>query len=192
MLKIGLTGGIGSGKTTVVKVFKQLGVPVYLSDDRAKYLMHENKSLKTSLISLFGENAFLNGKLNRSYIASKVFSTSNKLNELNALVHPFVKKDFETWLASQNANYIIKEAAILFETGANKFLDKVILVESPEKLKIQRIMLRDSLKHEEVVDRMSKQWSDLDKRIYADYIILNDEKSSLIKQILKLHKIFNF
>lgn len=192
MLKIGLTGGIGSGKTTVVKVFMQLGVPVYLSDDRAKYLMNENESLKTSLISLFGENTFLNGKLNRSYIASTVFSTNNKLNELNALVHPYVKKDFETWLASQNANYIIKEAAILFETGANKFLDKVILVESPEKLKIQRIMLRDSLKHEEILDRMSKQWSDLDKRIYADYIILNDEKSSLIKQILKLHKIFNF
>lgn len=191
MLKIGLTGGIGSGKTTVVKVFMQLGVPVYISDDRAKYLMHENESLKTSIISVFGEKTFLNGKLNRSYLASTVFSNTNKLYELNALVHPYVKKDFEIWLASQNSNYIIKEAAILFETGANKFLDKVILVESPEKLKIQRIMLRDSLKHEEIIDRMSKQWSDLDKRIYADYIILNDEKSSLIKQILKLHKLFN-
>ena len=191
MLKIGLTGGIGSGKSTVVKVFMQLGVPVYVSDDRAKYLMHENQSLKTSIISVFGEKTFLNGKLNRSYIASTVFSNTNKLSELNALVHPYVKKDFETWLASQNANYIIKEAAILFETGANKFLDKVILVESPERLKIQRIMSRDSLKHEDIIDRMNKQWSDFDKRIYADYIILNDEKSSLIEQILKLHKVFN-
>ena len=118
-------------------------------------------------------------------------SQSQVNNSLLEAIKLHVKKDFETWLASQNANYIIKEAAILFETGANKFLDKVILVESPKKLKIQRIMLRDSLKHEEIIDRMSKQWSDLDKRIYADYIILNDEKSSLIKQILKLHKVFN-
>ena len=191
MIKVGLTGGIGSGKTTVANIFKQLGVPVYFSDDRAKDLMLNNQFLRESLISLFGDKVIIDGFLNRSYIASKVFSNSKELIKLNALVHPFVQKDFDDWSASQCSVYVIKEAAILFETGANKLLDKVVLVESPKDLKVSRVMLRDGMKNEEVLMRMSKQWSDDQKRTYADYIIYNDEENPLINQILKLHSIFS-
>jgi len=191
MIKVGLTGGIGSGKTTVAKIFKQFGVPVYFSDDRAKDLMLNNKFLRESLISLFGDKVIINGFLNRSYIASKVFSNPKELIKLNALVHPFVQKDFDVWSASQTSNYVLKEAAILFETGADKLLDKVVLVESPEDLKVSRIMFRDGMAEEEVFKRMSKQWSDSQKRINADYIIQNNEKCSLIYQILKLHNTFS-
>tara|TARA_B100001057_G_scaffold188535_1_gene189346 strand:+ start:3793 stop:4374 length:582 start_codon:yes stop_codon:yes gene_type:complete len=191
MFKLGLTGGIGSGKTTVAKIFKQLGVPVYFSDDRAKDLMINNKFLRESLISFFGDNVIINGYLNRSYIASKVFSNPKELIKLNALVHPFVQKDFDVWSASQASSYVLKEAAILFETGTDKLLDKVVLVESPEDLKVSRIMFRDGMTEEEVYKRMIKQWSDRQKRINADYIIQNDEKCSLIYQILKLHNTFS-
>ena len=191
MIKVGLTGGIGSGKTTIANIFKQLGVPIYFSDNRAKYLMLNNQFLRESLISLFGDKVVVNGLLNRSYIASKVFSKPKELIKLNALVHPFVQKDFDDWSTSQCSVYVIKEAAILFETGANKLLDKVVLVESPKDLKVSRVMLRDGMKNEEVLMRMSKQWSDDQKRTYADYIIYNDEENPLINQILKLHSIFS-
>ena len=191
MIKIGLTGGIGSGKTTVAKIFKQLGVPVYFSDDRAKDLMLNNQSLQESLISLFGDKVIVDGFLNRSYIASKVFANTKELIKLNALVHPFVQRDFDVWSASQTSNYVLKEAAIIFETGADKLLDKVILVESPKHLKVSRIMFRDGMTEEEVFKRMNKQWSDSQKRTNADYIIQNDEKRSLIYQILKLHDTFS-
>ena len=191
MIKIGLTGGIGSGKTTVANIFKQLGAPVYFSDDRAKDLMLNNHFLRESLISLLGDKVIIDGVLNRSYIASKVFSNPKELIKLNALVHPFVQKDFDAWSASQNSFYVLKEAAILFEAGADKFLDKIVLVESPEDLKVSRVMLRDGMKNEEVLMRMSKQWSDNQKRTNADYIIYNDEKTPLINQILKLHSIFS-
>lgn len=191
MIKVGLTGGIGSGKTTIAKIFMQLGVPVYFSDTRAKDLMLNNKSLQESLISLFGDEVIIDGLLNRSHIASKVFSNPKQLVKLNALVHPFVQKDFDAWSASQSSHYVLKEAAIIFETGADKFLDQVILVESPEDLKISRVMLRDKVTMKEVLMRMGNQWSDDQKRINADYIILNDEKCSLIYQILKLHTVFS-
>ncbi|MDG2164379.1 MAG: dephospho-CoA kinase [Flavobacteriales bacterium] len=191
MIKVGLTGGIGSGKTTVANIFKQLGVPIYFSDDRAKYLMLNNQFLRESLISLFGDKVVLNGLLNRSYIASKVFSNPKELIKLNGLVHPFVQKDFDDWSASQCSVYVIKEVAILFETGTNKLLDKVVLVESPKDLKVSRVMLREGMTNEEVLMRMSKQWPDDQKRTYADYIIYNDEENPLINQILKLHSIFS-
>ena len=191
MIKVGLTGGIGSGKTTVAKIFKQLGVPVYFSDDRAKYLMLNNQFLRESMISVFGDKVIINGFLNRSYIASKVFENPKELIKLNALVHPFVQRDFDVWSASQTSNYVLKEAAIIFETGAHKLLDKVVLVQSLEDLKVSRIMFRDGITEEEVFKRMSKQWSDSQKRINADYIIQNDEKCSLIYQVLKLHNTFS-
>ena len=191
MIKVGLTGGIGSGKTTIARIFMQLGVPIYFSDTRAKYLMQNNKFLKESLISLFGSKVFINSLLNRSYISSIVFSNPEELVKLNTLVHPFVQKDFQYWLASKNTKYVIKEAAILFEAGADKFLDHVILVESPEDLKISRVMLRDGITREEVLMRMGKQWSDDKKRTNADYIIFNNEKCSLINQILRLDSIFS-
>ena len=191
MIKVGLTGGMGSGKTTIARIFMQLGVPIYFSDTRAKYLMQNNKFLQESLISLFGSKVFTNGLLNRSYISSIVFSNPEELVKLNTLVHPFVEKDFQYWLASKSTNYVLKEAAILFEVGADKFLDQVILVESPEDLKISRVILRDGITREEVLMRMAKQWSDDKKRTNADYIIYNNEKCSLLNQILMLDSIFS-
>ena len=190
MIKIGLTGGIGCGKTTVANIFKQLGIPIYSSDNRAKDLLLNNHFLRESLISLFGDKVIIDGILNTSYIASKVFSNPKELIKLNALVHPFVQKDFDAWSASQNSDYVLKESAILIETGADKFLDKIILVVSPEDLKFSRVMLRDQITKEDVLLRMNKQWTDNQKRINADYIIYNDEKTSLINQILNLHSIF--
>jgi len=191
MLKIGLTGGIGSGKTTVAKIFKQLGIPVYLSDDRAKALMLENESLRKSLIGLFGEQAYVDGVLNRAYLASIVFSNDEALAKLNELVHPILQKDFELWSSHQQSPYIIKEAAILLESGANKGLDKVVLVEAPKELKISRVVQRDHVEYEDVLARMNKQWSDEQKREHSDHVIVNDEKSSLLEQVLKLHDIFS-
>jgi len=191
MLKIGLTGGIGSGKTTVAEVFKQLEIPVYSSDDRAKALMLENEPLRASVIGLFGEQSYLEGELNRAYIASKVFSNKEQLNKLNALVHPVLKKDFEAWIAAQKSAYAIKEAAILFESGANIGLDKVILVEAPKELKISRVEQRDGIEYEAVLARMDKQWPDEQKREYSDYVIVNDEKLSVLEQVIKLHDIFS-
>lgn len=191
MIKVGLTGGIGSGKTTVARIFNQLGVPIYLSDDRAKYLMLNNQFLRESLISLFGEMVILNGFLNTPYISSKVFDNPNELIKLNTLVHPFVQRDFDVWSASQSCDYVIKEAAIIFETGGDKLLDKILLVESPKYLKVSRIILRDTITEVEIHKRMSRQWSDSQKRKNADYIIQNDEKCSLIYQILKLHDTFS-
>lgn len=190
MIKIGLTGGIGCGKTTVANIFKQLGIPIYSSDNRAKDLLLNNHFLRESLISLFGDKVIIDGILNTSYIASKVFSNPKELIKLNALVHPFVQKDFDAWSASQNSDYVLKESAILIETGSDKFLDKIILVISPEELKFSRVMLRDQITKEDVLLRMNKQWTDNQKRINADYIIYNDEKTSLINQILNLHSIF--
>lgn len=191
MMKVGITGGIGSGKTIVAKVFEQLGVPVYFSDDRAKYLMLNNNLLRESLISLFGYKVIVNGVLNRSYISSKVFSNPKELIKLNDLVHPFVHEDFDVWSASQTSNYVLKEAAIIFETGTDKLLDKVVLVESTNHLKLSRIIFRDGITKEQVIERMNKQWPDSQKRTNADYIIQNDEKRSLICQILNLHNIFS-
>ena len=191
MIKVGLTGGIGSGKTTVAKIFKQLGVPVYFSDDRAKDLMLNNQFLRESLFSLFGDKVIVDWFLNRSYIASKVFENPKELIKLNALVHPFVQRDFDIWSTSQSSNYVLKEAAIIFESGADKLLDKVVLVVSPEHLKVSRIMFRDGMSKKDVYKRMTKQWSDSKKRANADYIIENDEKCSLIYQVLNLHNTFS-
>ena len=191
MLKIGLTGGIGSGKTTVGEVFQQLGVSIYASDDRAKALMTEDLSLRSGLISLFGEQAFMNETLNRSYIASKVFSNSQLLAKLNTLVHPFVEKDFQAWCMCQTGAYVLKEAAILFESGAYKGLDEVVLVEAPIELRVNRVISRDGSHREDVIARMEMQWSDEKKKELSDHLIVNDEKSSLLEQVLKLHHHFN-
>jgi len=187
MIKIGLTGGIGSGKTTVAEVFAQLGISIYLSDDRAKALMVNDEGLQSAIISLFGEQSYESGQLNRSYIASKVFSDKKELEKLNALVHPALKKDFDLWCIEQTCPYIIKEAAILFESGANRGLDKVILVEAPQELRINRVMNRDKVSYESVLARIDKQWSDERKKSVSDYVVMNDEKCSVLEQVLKVH-----
>lgn len=188
---IGITGGIGSGKSFVCQLFEQKGIPVYYADERAKALYHENSSLKKNVIALFGEASYSGGVLNRAYIAEKVFANAELLNRLNALVHPIVKQDFETWLEQQKAPYVIKEAAILIESGSYKTCDAVVLVKAPQKLRVQRVIKRDNLSEEEVVQRIKKQMTDEEKLPYADFVINNDESCNLQNEVDKLHLIFS-
>lgn len=188
MLKVGLTGGIGSGKTTIAEVFKQMGIAVYSSDDRAKSIMVNDVALRLEITNTFGTESYSNNQLNRAYIARKVFSNSVELAKLNAIVHPALKKDFVLWCSNQKGLYILKEAAILFESNAHVGLDKVILVSAAKEIKLTRVLKRDSSTREEVLLRMDKQWSDEKKRVLSDFEIVNDEDESVINQILEIHK----
>jgi len=190
MIKIGLTGGIGSGKSTVASIFKQLGVSIYFSDTRAKFLMASDPKVIAQIEDAFGSKSYVNGQLNKTYISKKVFSDTRALKTLNSIVHPAVKSDFNLWCTTQKGSYIIKEAAILFESKSNIGLDKVILVSSPKELKMSRVLKRDQTDEKSVLKRMDAQWKDSEKRLLADYEIRNDEKKSLIEQVNFLHKCF--
>ena len=190
MIKIGLTGGIGSGKSTIASIFKQLGVSIYFSDTRAKFLMASDSKVIAQIEDAFGSKSYVNGQLNKTYISKKVFSDSRALKTLNSIVHPAVKNDFDLWCTTQKGPYIIKEAAILFESKSNIGLDKVILVSSPKDLKLSRVLKRDQTDKKSVLERMDAQWKDSEKRLLADYEIRNDEKKSLIEQVNFLHKCF--
>lgn len=192
MKKIGITGAIGSGKTTVCKMFEVLGTPVYYADDRAKYLMNHNKDLKEKIKALFGKKAYhRNGRLNRANLASIVFKDKAKLKALNALVHPAVHADSESWFKAQKGKYAIKEAALIFETKGEKYLDKVLVVAAPEKIRIERVMGRDGVTEAQVKARMKNQFSQATKLKKADIVIHNGINDSLIKQVMKIHKKLN-
>lgn len=188
MLKIGITGGIGSGKSTVAKLFEVLGIPVYYADDAAKQLMNDNDALKQQVQNEFGIEAYTNGKLNRKYIADIVFANPEKLELLNSLVHPATLKDAEEWMNKQTTPYTIKEAALIFESGAQEQLDYVIGVFSPTPLRIQRTMQRDNISREEVMARMNKQIDETIKMRLCDFVITNDEQQMVIPQVLALHQ----
>ena len=190
MLKIGLTGGIGSGKSTVAHIFEVLGIPVYYADRAAKKLMTENEELKASIISAFGIAAYANGNLNREYIARQVFNNDKKIELLNSLVHPATIEDAAEWIKIQNAPYVIKEAALIFESRSNQELDYVIGVRSPLALRIQRAMDRDNISADKVKARMDKQMDEELKLQLCDYVIVNDEQGMLIPQVLTLHELF--
>ena len=190
MLKVGVTGGIGSGKSTVAKIFEVLGIPVYYADDATKKIMNTDEALKASLIKNFGEQTYQNGQLNRSYLASVVFADSEKLELLNSLTHPATIRDANRWIQEQTSAYIIKEAALLFESDANKYLDHIIGVYAPEKLRIKRAMARDNITREEVLQRMNRQMDEETKMKLCDSIITNDEQVLLIPQVLQLHEQF--
>jgi len=162
---------------------------VYSSDDRAKSIMVNDTALMKEIVSVFGSESYTNGQLNRTYIASKVFSSQSDLAKLNSIVHPALKRDFDLWCTKQVGVYILKEAAILFESNAHIGLDKVILVTAPLESKISRVLKRDSASKEEVLSRMDKQWSDTKKRVLSDFEIVNDEKESVINQVLSIHEI---
>ncbi|EPA00075.1 Dephospho-CoA kinase [Indibacter alkaliphilus LW1] len=187
---IGITGGIGSGKTTVSKIFSILGIPIYYADDRAKWLMANNLDLIQKIKENFGEESYTeNGELNRKYLAEKVFSDPENTTIINALVHPAVGADFENWATSQNSPYILKEAALLFETGSYKQLDKIINVSAPLKLRISRVMARDPQRDEKQINAIiDKQMPDEEKNKKADFIIKNGENKLLIPQVLKIHQ----
>lgn len=188
MLKIGITGGIGSGKSTVAQLFKVLGIPVYSADDAAKRLMNEDAALVKEVIVLFGEAAYTNGQLNRKFIADIVFKDPAQLAKLNAIVHPVTLRDADEWMQKQTTPYSIKEAAVLFESGAHEHLDYVIGVSAPAPLRIQRAMHRDNISREEVVARMNKQIAEIIKMRLCDFIIYNDEQQLVIPQVLALHQ----
>ena len=192
MKVVGVTGGIGSGKTTVCQIFEHLNVPIYYADSRAKELMASNSDLKADIIKSFGEDSYTNGQLNRPYLAKLVFTSPEKLALLNSLVHPAVANDFERWLEENDTvPYVLKEAAILFESGAYQDVNTSVLVIAPEDVRLQRVMKRDGSSKEEVLQRMKNQWTQERKAKLADHIINNDGTQLLIPQVLELHKKFS-
>ena len=191
MLKIGLTGGIGSGKSVVAKVFETLGIPVYYADDAARNLMNTDKELKAAIIKNFGEGSYTNGELNRKYIAGIVFNDKEKLELLNSLTHPATIRDAEEWIKRQTSSYIIKEAALLFESGAHKNLDYVIGIDAPLPLRMKRVMARDGSSEEEIMKRINRQMDEKKKMKSCDFVIINDEQQLVIPQVLELHRKFS-
>ena len=192
MLKIGITGNIGGGKTTVSKVFEVLGIPVFYADDAAKTVMVTDPELIDSLKKTFGSESFFgDGALNRKHIASMVFSDEEKLNKLNSLVHPAVFRAFDTWVEQiQGAPYVMKEAALLFESSSYKMCDYSIMVTAPLELRIERVMKRDGLSQAEVESRNARQFTEEKKILLADYVIKNDDSELVIPQVLALHQQF--
>ncbi len=185
---IGLTGGIGSGKTTVANMFADLGVPVYIADIEAKKLTNSSALIREKLIGLLGEDAYLGGELNRSYVADKIFNDSQLLEAVNNIIHPAVATHFKNWAANQNADYVIKEAAILFENGGYKNCDSVVLVTAPKSTRIKRLLTRDNSTEEEIEQRMNNQWSDPKKQKLADFIIENIDMETTGKRVAEIHK----
>ena len=190
MLKIGLTGGMGSGKTIVSRIFSVLGVPVFYADDAAKTVMNEDAELKQKIMSLFGADAYMEDQLNRKYISSIVFNDPFKLEQLNALVHPVTIAAADKWMQQQTTPYVIKEAALMFEAGAAAHLDYVIGVFAPQAMRIQRAMQRDGITREEALARINNQVDDNIKMKLCDFVIVNDEQQSVLSQVLKLHEKF--
>ena len=188
MKKIGLTGGIGVGKTYVSKIFNQMGIPIFNADEQAKKCMVEDTDLKAAIQLSFGENMYINGTLQKDALAEIVFSNSESLAMLNTLVHPVVKQKFENWCNMQSNLMVIKEAAILFESDAHLGLDVVVCVSAPEKLRITRVQNRDASSIEQIESRMSKQMPQAEKEELADFLIFNDEVQLLLPQVLAIIK----
>jgi dephospho-CoA kinase len=190
MLKIGLTGGIGSGKSIVAQIFEVLGIPVFYADSEAKQIMETDSDLVSAITKTFGFESYVEGRLNRAYIAKIVFNDSFRLDQLNALVHPATIAAAEQWMNQQNAPYVIKEAALLFESGSGAHLDYIVGVYAPQHIRIKRVMDRDALTREDIMTRMSRQISEVIKMKLCDYTINNDEQQLLIPQVMSLHEKF--
>jgi len=194
MQKIGVTGSIGSGKSLVCSIFKQLGAPIYNADERAKLLMITHTEIISTVKTLFGnESYFKDGSLNRAHISAIAFNNKTLLTELNKTVHPIVFADFDNWILEQKklgVPYIIKEAALMFETDSYKGLEKFIVVTAPLQLRIERTMHRDNITQEQVQARMNNQFTQEEKLAKATFEIINDDKHSLIEQVVKLHQQF--
>ncbi len=186
---IGITGGIGSGKSTVCKVFKLLGVPVFEADVVAKSLIHSNPKIKKELIHLFGSGIYMNnGTVNRKKLAQIIFNDDIQLAKINALIHPAVKEEFRRWQKRQTTKYVIHEAAVLFESGLYKHMDFTILVTAPKEERLKRVMKRDNISKEMVLKRMEKQWTDEQLRKLASIEIRNDNRSLILPKIIKTDK----
>ncbi len=184
---VGLTGGIGSGKTKVAFFFENKGVPIYIADEKAKILTNSSEFIRKKMIALLGKDAYISDKINRDYIAKKIFSDKILLQKVNAIIHPKVTEDFLKWCSKQKGPYCIKESAILFENGNYKSCDHNILVTAPETIRINRVMKRDQLTEFEIRNRMKNQWSDHKKRLLADTIIENIELKQTEDTVNKIH-----
>lgn len=193
MIKVGLTGGIGSGKSLISNVFRKLGVSVYDSDSATKNLYLTDNVLKKNIIAAFGKEAYYpNGELNRTHLANLIFNNKQKLQLINQIVHPRVKLDFEAWLQeNKDEKYIIKEAAILIESEAYKLVDKIIVVTAPVNIRLRRVALRDHIGEDEIKKRMSNQLLDNELIAYADFIIANGDSDNILPQVLKIHNLLS-
>jgi len=187
MLKIGLTGGIGSGKTTVAQIFEVLGIPVYYADREAKRLMNEDPHLKDQITKSFGDEVYSAGKLDRAHMGKLVFENPEKLALLNALVHPATIRDAESWMKRQTTPYAVKEAALIFEGGLEKYFDHVIGVSAPQAMRLERARLRDNSTIEQVLQRMAQQMDEKEKMSRCEFVILNDGINAVLPQVLSLH-----
>jgi dephospho-CoA kinase len=187
-MKIGLTGGIGAGKSIIAKAFNALGIPIYYADYEAKQILN-SESVQEELVDIFGENIISEGMVNRKKLSAIVFNSEQHLDKLNALIHPKVRTHFSEWLENNESNspYVLQEAAILFETGSYKLFDKTILVIADQETRIQRICERDNMRRAEAEARLSKQWMDAKKIPLADYVINNNNDSEVLVQILNIH-----
>ena len=183
MKRIGLTGGIGSGKSTVARILIAMGYPVYFSDDRSKFLTDTHPAIRQGLAELIGNHIYKGNQLDRSALALAIFSNDELRVKVNQLIHPTVRLDFDGWVDEQNHEIVFNEAAILFETGAAERFDAMVLVTAPEELRISRVMQRDQCTREEVVNRINHQWTDEQKAKLADAVIVNDDVQPLIKQV---------
>ncbi len=186
--KIGITGSIGSGKSTVCRIFEQLGLPVYYSDKRAKELIHVNKEIITLYKRLFGSDIYSSGQLDRQRVAGIIFSNPGCLKEVEQLVHPIVRMDFEKWMKKQDSGIVLNEAAVLFESGGYKFMDAVITVTAPEALRLERVKRRDGLSEDEIRARMELQWPDDKKCSLSQVVIVCDDVQMVIPQVLDIYK----
>jgi len=187
-MQIGVTGGIGSGKSLVCKIFNSMGIPIYEADFRAKELTNKDEVVKEKILTTFGKKSFLNNRLNKVYLAQEVFNNTEKLKQLNAIIHPAVADDYDIWQSQfKNYKYVIKEAAILFESGSFKTCDKVILVDAPRNIRMKRVIQRDLVSEDEVEKRMNNQWSSEKKAELSDFIIMNDGSKALIPQVMDIH-----
>lgn len=191
MKVIGLTGGIGSGKTTVARMFEELGVPVYIADTEAKALTNRSKVIRRKLTQLLGPKTYKEGKLDRKYVADIVFNDPEILQQVNSIIHPKVATHFKRWCKRQVGPYVIKEAAILFENGGYKQCDKTILVVAPKELRIQRIISRDGSSTTDIESRMDNQWPDSEKAKLADFIIENIDLEATNSEVIRIHKILS-
>lgn len=182
MIKLGLTGGIGSGKSTVAKIFEEFNIPVYYADERAKWLMNQPK-LKDKITLEFGEKAYAKGKLDRGYLASVVFKNRELLETLNAIVHPAVAEDYKNWCEYQQSPFTVKEAAILIESGAKESVDEVVIVTAPVKVRMDRVIKRDGVSEQQVIDRLNNQMTDSQRLEHASYVVDNGGEKMLIPQV---------
>ena len=186
MKKIGLTGGIGVGKTYVAKIFQNMSIPVFNADLEAKQCMHKNQDVKNQITNRFGKQMYLNNVLQKKELAKIVFNDEVKMHELNDIVHPQVLNRFDAWCKSQDSSFIIKEAAILFESKSYLGLDAIICVTAPEDVRIDRVKQRDGLSESEILNRMKMQIPQSEKESRSDYIIINDNQSTLLPQVLSI------